>query len=140
VVELARELLHTLDRRRIAVLGLAFKQNTDDVREAASIRVIYQLVKFGAHVVARDPMPIENARKVLPGSVLFEGDPKSAVKDADCAIVMTEWNELKNLTAQDYSILMRCANVVDARPLYDPEDFKELNYRAIGMGNRSNTT
>ena len=131
---LSEKLLGQLDHRRIAVLGLSFKKDTDDIREAASVRVIDRLRKKGAHVVAYDPAAVPNAKKLLANSIEFAEDPYSALKGADCCIVMTEWDEFRKLKAEDYQTQMRLPNIVDARRLYDPEDFKDMNFLAVGLG------
>src|SRR5205807_5147495 len=91
IVRLSRSLLGSLENRRIAVLGLAFKKDTDDGKEAASLRVIEELVDHSASVSAYDPMAIENARKVLPQQVELARDSRSCLKGAECCILMTEW-------------------------------------------------
>ena len=134
VVALSEKLLGHLTNRRIAILGLAFKKDTDDIREAASVRVIDQLRKKNAQVVAYDPAAIPNAKKLLADSIEFAEDPYSAIKSAEACIVMTEWDEFRKLKAKDYQSQMRVPNIVDARKLYDPEDFKDVNCVAIGLG------
>ena len=134
VVKLSEKLLGDLDDKRVAVLGLAFKKDTDDIREAASVRVIAGLHQKGARIVAYDPMAITNARKLLPESVEFASDPRSAIKGADCSIIMTEWDEFKKLRSKDYKAYMRRPNLVDARRIYDPKEFEEINYVGIGLG------
>ncbi len=134
VVALSEKLLGHLANRRIAILGLAFKKDTDDIREAASIRVIDQLRKKNAQVVAYDPAAVPNAKKLFADTIEFAEDPHSAIKNAECCIVMTEWDEFRKLKAKDYQNQMKLPNIVDARKLYDPEDFKGVNFVAIGLG------
>jgi UDPglucose 6-dehydrogenase len=134
IVALSEKLLGQLNNRRIAVLGLAFKKDTDDIREAASVRVINLLRKEGAHIVAYDPAAVPNAKKLFADSIEFAEDPYSALKGADCCIVMTEWDEFRRLKSKDYQSQMKVPNIVDARKLYDPEDFKDVNFVAIGLG------
>ncbi len=134
VMELSEALLGSLKDRRVAILGLAFKKDTDDIREAASIRVIEQLKKKGAQVVAYDPMAMPNARQVLGDTIEFATDLKSALNGADCCIIMTEWDEFRNLKSKEYAQHMRAPNLVDARRLYRPEELVGLNFRAIGLG------
>jgi len=134
VVELSERLLGSLRDKRVTVLGLAFKKDTDDIREAASIRVIERLKQKGAEVTAHDPIAIPNARLLLGDSVEFAADPASAIRDADCCIIMTEWDEFRKLSAKDYIEAMRSPNLVDARRLYKPEDFEGLNLLGIGLG------
>ena len=137
VVDLAEKLLGNLNDRRIAVLGLAFKNNTDDIREAPSIRVIDHLQKKGAHVVAYDPMAVPNARKLLADTVEFSAEPRAAIKGADCCIIMTEWDEFRRLKEKDFMAQMKLPNLVDARKIYDPTSFKDSNFAAIGLGRSS---
>ncbi len=134
VVELSEKLMGPLSEKRIAVLGLAFKKDTDDIREAASIRVIDRLRRKGASVVAYDPMAMSNFEKVFGKTVELAGDSRSALKGTDCAIVMTEWDEFKKLNAKDYVAHMRRPNLVDARRIYNPNEFSELNFQGVGLG------
>ena len=134
VVDMAETLLGSLSNKRVAVLGLAFKKDTDDIREASSLRVISQLKKKGAHVIAYDPMAIPNTRKQLEDQISYSDNPHSVLKGADCAIIMTEWDEIGKLKAKDFRAYMKTPNIVDARRIYDPDEFKKLNYVAIGIG------
>jgi UDPglucose 6-dehydrogenase len=134
VVDMAETLLGSLSNKRVAVLGLAFKKDTDDIREASSLRVISQLKKSGAHVIAYDPMAIPNTQKKLADQISYTDNPHSALKGADCAIIMTEWDEISKLKAKDFQTYMKTPNIVDARRIYDPEEFSQLSYAAIGVG------
>jgi len=134
VVELSEKLIGSLEDKRVAVLGLAFKKDTDDIREAASIRVIHRLKEKGARVTAYDPIAIPGARQVLGDAVEFAADAKSAIREADCCIVMTEWDEFRSLTGKDYAEHMRRPNVVDARRLYQRDELEGVNVLAIGTG------
>jgi UDPglucose 6-dehydrogenase len=133
-IRLAQTLIGSLDSKRIAILGLSFKKDTDDIREAASIRVIGLLRKMGARIVAYDPMAMPNFAKIFGESVELAPSYRSALKGSDCAIVMTEWDEFRKLRAKDYLDHMRAPNLIDARRIYDPEEFSELAFRAIGLG------
>jgi UDPglucose 6-dehydrogenase len=97
VGKITRHFNNTLKGKRIAVLGLSFKPNTDDMREAPSIYIIHQLVKYGAKVVAYDPVAMENARRVLPPSVTFARSAYAAADGTDAVAVVTEWNEFRQL-------------------------------------------
>jgi UDPglucose 6-dehydrogenase len=134
VVDMAETLLGSLSNKRVAVLGLAFKKDTDDIRQASSLRVINQLKKKGVHITAYDPMAIPNTRKQLADQINYADNPHSALKGADCAIIMTEWNQLQKLKAKDFQAYMKTPNIVDARRIYDPEKFSQLSYAAIGVG------
>jgi len=139
IVNLSKKLLGPLDNRRIAVLGLAFKKNTDDMREAASLRVIDELLKNGASVSAYDPMAIENAHRILGDRVELTQDAISCLKGADCCIVMTEWDEFRKLKASDYKSNMNALNIVDARRIIKRDAFDGFNYVAVGLGTSSPT-
>ncbi|TMI15274.1 UDP-glucose/GDP-mannose dehydrogenase family protein [Candidatus Bathyarchaeota archaeon] len=134
VVSMAEKLLGSLSDKRVAVLGLAFKKDTDDTREAASLRVIESLKKKGAHVVAYDPMAIPNAKKVFSEQIDYAENSHAALKGADCCIIMTEWDQFRKLKAKDFQGYMKTPNIVDARRIYDPHAFSDLSYVAIGVG------
>jgi len=133
-VELSERLLGSVKDKRIAVLGLSFKKDTDDVREAASLRVIERLKEKGAEVAAHDPMAMRNAHQILGKGVVLEEDASSAIRRADCCIIMTEWPQYRELRPADFARLMRHPNLVDARRLYRPQDLAGLNVEAIGLG------
>jgi UDPglucose 6-dehydrogenase len=134
-VELAKSILGSLKDKRIAVLGLAFKPNTDDVREAVSIKIVKALLSEGANVVVYDPKAMPNARRVLGETVVYAGSAEECLRGADCAIVVTEWDEFRKLRPEDFLRLMRTPVVVDGRRIYDPKEFsRKLKYVAIGLG------
>jgi UDPglucose 6-dehydrogenase len=134
VVDMAEKLVGSLSGKKIAVLGLAFKKDTDDIREAASLRVISQLKKKGAQVIAYDPMAIPNAKRALSDQIVYADNPRSTLKGADCAVIMTEWDQFRKLKPRDFQAYMKTPNIVDARRIYDPEEFRQLGYVAIGLG------
>jgi UDPglucose 6-dehydrogenase len=137
VVELAEKLAGPLDQKRVAILGLAFKKDTDDIREASSIRVIDQLHKKGAKIVGYDPMAMPNFERVFGNTIELTKNPHDALKGADCAIVMTEWDEFRRLKAKDYTARMRLPILVDARRIYDPAEFSDLKFAGIGFGSEA---
>jgi UDPglucose 6-dehydrogenase len=134
VVELSERLAGPLEQKRIAILGLAFKKDTDDIREASSIRVIDRLRKKGARLVGYDPMAMPNFERVFGNTIELAKNPHNALKGADCAIVLTEWDEFRQLKAKDYISQMRVPIVVDARRIYNPAEFAELKFAGIGFG------
>jgi UDPglucose 6-dehydrogenase len=139
VVELSEKLVGPFDSKRIAILGLAFKKDTDDIREAASIRVIDRLRKKGASIVAYDPMAMPNFLRAFGDTIEMARDPYDALKGADCAIVMTEWVDFRRLKAKDYLAQMRTPILVDARRIYSPAEFRELKFGGIGLGSEAPT-
>jgi len=133
-VELARELIGDLKGRRIAVLGLAFKPNTDDMRNAVSIVIIEKLLEEGAQVVAYDPAAINNAAKLFGDRVKFAPSALDCIRGCDCCIIVTEWDEFRKLEPEDFVENMRYPALVDGRRIYDPCKFaSKLKYRAVGL-------
>jgi UDPglucose 6-dehydrogenase len=127
--------LKTLRGKKIAILGLAFKPNTDDMREARSMEIITHLLKQGAAIIVYDPMASSNARVLLREKVNYVPSAIDCLKDADCAILVTEWEEFKKLKPEDFTRNMRNPIIIDGRRIYDPERFsKKLRYVAVGLG------
>jgi UDPglucose 6-dehydrogenase len=124
-----------LSGRRVAVLGLAFKPETDDIRESASIRLIADLKARGAVVVAYDPAAMENARKELT-DVEFAEDVYSCVKNADVLVLATDWNQFRKLDLDRLETTMRAKNFIDFRNLYSPKEMKKLGWNYAGVGRR----
>ena len=125
---------HTVKGKRIAVLGLAFKPNTDDMREAPSMSIITQLLKHGATVVAYDPVAMENAKHVLPAAVSYAKDAYSAAKGADAVAVVTEWNEFQQIDLVRLARGMNTLVLFDGRNIYEPAKVKSLGFMYYGMG------
>ena len=124
-----------VDGKTVGVLGLSFKPDTDDMRDAPSRVVIPALLKMGAKVKAFDPVSMENAKR-LPE---FEGleyakDEFAAVKDADLVIIMTEWNEFKQMDLKKLKEEVRTPNMVDGRNIYSPQLAQEAGFNYIGVG------
>jgi UDPglucose 6-dehydrogenase len=135
VVDMARELVGELRGRRVAVLGLAFKPNTDDMRDAVSIKVVKRLLEEGARVVVYDPRAVENAKKVFGSSVEYASSVEECLRGSECAIVVTEWEEFRRLRPEDFLRLMKEPVVVDGRRIYDAELFSSrLRFAAVGLG------
>lgn len=134
-VELAKKLIGDLQGRRIAILGLAFKPNTDDIREAVSIKVINSLLEERANSVTYDPTAMTNAKKILGNRVEYAPSPIYCIRGADCCIIMTEWDEFQQLKPEDFIRNMRTPAVVDGRRIYDPEEYgRKLKFKAVGLG------
>jgi UDPglucose 6-dehydrogenase len=124
--------------KRIAVLGLAFKPETDDMREAPSLPLIGGLLEAGASVVGFDPVAMEVAKAVLPAAMIFAPDAAGALTGADALVLVTEWNEFRALAPDRLSRLMHGKVVVDLRNVFDPIAMREqgLAYFAIGRAQR----
>ncbi len=133
-IELAREHIGGLKDKRVAVLGLAFKPNTDDMREAVSVKVINKLLDEGAKVVAYDPKAIINARHIFGDKIEYATSSTECLKNAECCIVVTEWEEFKQLEPKDFIGQMKIPLVIDGRRIYDQREFsRKLNFAGIGL-------
>jgi UDPglucose 6-dehydrogenase len=137
-LEKVNKALWVVKGKRIAVLGLAFKANTDDIRFAPAIEVIRRLQEEGAQVHASDPEATEKAKKVLP-DVTFHADPYDALRESHAALVCTEWAVFKNLDWERGGKLMARKLVVDGRNLYSPEKMIALGFEYHSFG-RSQAT
>jgi UDPglucose 6-dehydrogenase len=119
---------------RIAVLGLAFKPETDDMREAPSLPLIEGLLAAGAEVTAFDPEAMHSARQLLPGAVHFAADAAQALEGADALVLITEWNEFRALSPDRLTQLMRGRVVVDLRNVFDPKAIQDAGFTYHGIG------
>jgi UDPglucose 6-dehydrogenase len=120
--------------QRIAVLGLAFKPETDDMREAPSLPLIAGLVAAGAEVVAFDPEAMGGAKALLPPGVAFAADAAAALTGADALVLVTEWNEFRSLAPVKLLQLMRGRIVVDLRNVFDPIAMRGAGFAYHGIG------
>ena len=127
------KLLGELKGKTVAILGLAFKPETDDMREAPAIDIISGLVERGATVRAYDPVAMTEAAKVLP-KVSFAADEYEAVTDADALVFVTEWNQFRALDMSRVRDLMKSPRIADLRNIYDPEDMRALGFEYVGVG------
>lgn len=133
IVSKVKDLLGNLKNRRIGVLGLSFKPNTDDTREAPAIYVIKKLQSEGAKIQAYDPVGIKEAKKVLR-NVTYTTDAYKCAKNADCLVLVTEWNEFRELNVEKIKKLMKTPNLVDAKNVYDPQKVKKLGLAYASVG------
>lgn len=125
---------NTLKDRQIAVLGLAFKPNTDDMREAPSIYIITQLLTLGARVVAYDPVAKPHAKKVLPSNVVYANDAYEAAQGADAVAVITDWNEFRQIDLVRLAKGLKNRVLFDGRNIYEPTRVKNLGFMYYGVG------
>jgi len=126
-------LVGDLRGKTVAVLGLAFKPETDDMREAPSIDIVRYLLDQGAQVKAYDPVAKLEAMKVLP-DVTYVDDEYAAVTGADALVFVTEWNQFRALDMKRIRDLMKTPKIADLRNIYEPEDMRELGFQYVGVG------
>jgi UDPglucose 6-dehydrogenase len=127
------KLVGGLKGKTIAILGLAFKPETNDMREAPSIDIIKGLMKSGATVRAYDPVAMIEAAEILP-EVNYANDEYAAVTDADALVFVTEWNQFRALDMSRIRDLMKSPRIADLRNIYEPEDMRELGFEYVGVG------
>ncbi|HUM16077.1 MAG TPA: UDP-glucose/GDP-mannose dehydrogenase family protein [Candidatus Nitrosotalea sp.] len=136
LVEMMRKAMGPLEDRTIAILGLAFKPNTDDMREAKSLEVVRLLHAAGAQVRAYDPVAMDNARVLMPDGVAFCESAYEAAAGSDGVALLTEWNEFKYLNLDRLGGLLRRRVIFDARNLYEPERMRRLGFEYYSIGRK----
>lgn len=119
--------------KKIAVLGIAFKPNTDDIREAPSLVIIPELQAAGAKIAATDPVAMDNAKKVL-NNVEWCEDAYATIKDADAVVIVTEWNEFRGLNMDKVADLVKTKCIVDLRNIYKLPEMEGRGFRYISIG------
>jgi UDPglucose 6-dehydrogenase len=127
------KLVGDLKGKTVAVLGLSFKPETDDMREAPSVDIMRGLIERGATVRAYDPVAIEEARKILP-DISYADDEYATVEGADVLVFMTEWNQFRALDMERIRGLMRTPKIADLRNIYEPSAMRELGFDYVGVG------
>lgn len=134
LVDKAKSILGSLNNKRITILGLSFKPNTDDIRHAASIPIIRKLLIEGAKIVVYDPVAMENAKKILPQEVTFANSSIDALIDADATFIVTEWDEFKEILPYEFINAMKEAIIFDGRNCFHPVPMKNngIQYYSIG--------
>jgi UDPglucose 6-dehydrogenase len=137
VVYQLRKALGSLDEKTIGVLGISFKPNTDDIREAPVLEVIHLLENEGASIRAYDPQAMENAAATLPRITLCN-NPYEVAQGADALLLATEWNEFKQLDFARIYGLMRQPILMDGRNAWDPEQVRSLGFTYFGVGRAKN--
>ena len=134
-VQFCKEQLGTLEGKNVAILGLAFKPDTDDMREARVIPIINQLLKEGANITAYDPVATTVAKTIFNNKIHYANSALDCIKNADICIITTEWEEFKKLTPKDFATNMKQHILIDGRRIYNPELFKnKMKFTAIGLG------
>jgi UDPglucose 6-dehydrogenase len=128
------KLVGDLDGKKIGVLGLSFKPETDDMRESPAVDVIKMIASKGASVCAYDPVAMEEARHCLDHSVEFAADEYGAIKDADALVIVTEWNQIRALDLERVKQLLRSPKIADLRNIYDPAKIRALGFEYVGVG------
>jgi len=119
--------------KKISVLGLSFKPETDDMRESPAIDIIKGMQERGATICAFDPVAMKEAKHCLP-DIEYAKDEYDTLKDADVLVFLTEWNQFRALDMEKVKSLMKTPKIADLRNIYEPEDMKELGFDYVGVG------
>ena len=135
VEKIKRHLGGTLKGKTIGILGLAFKQNTDDIRKSPSIDIIKLLLKEGARIKCFDPLAMDNAKKILP-NLTYCRDEYETAQGSDILVIATEWNQFRNLDLLKIKKLLKTPVLIDLRNLYEPEKVKSLGFVYEGVGRK----
>ena len=127
------KLVGDLNGKKIGVLGLSFKPETDDMRESPATDIIKEMQKRGATIRAFDPVAMEEAKHVLP-DIEYAENEYDALKDADALIIVTEWNQFRALDMEKVKQLLKSPKIADLRNIYEPKDMRELGFEYVGVG------
>ncbi len=127
------KLVGDLNGKKIGVLGLSFKPETDDMRESPATDVIKGLQERGAIVKAFDPVAMEEAKHYLP-DIEYASDEYDAIKDADALVFLTEWNQFRALDMEKVKSLLKSPNIADLRNIYEPSEMRKLGFEYVGVG------
>jgi len=133
MMEKLKILVPELSGKVISVLGLSFKPNTDDIREAPSLKVVRYLLDAGARVKAYDPVAMRQMEKIFP-DIEYHGTVLSAVKDADAVVILTDWNEFRSLDLVEMRKRMKGDRILDTRNILDTKALTELGFVYLTVG------
>ena len=136
MIDKIQQVLNGLKGKTLAILGLTFKPNTDDMREAPSITIIKGLQKQGAKIRAFDPAGMNQAKKILKG-IYYAKDAYDAANGAHGLVIVTEWNQFRNLDWKRMTELLIEPVVIDLRNIYEPERMQKLGFRYSCVGRPS---
>jgi UDPglucose 6-dehydrogenase len=134
LIKKAKKRFKSLSGLKVAVLGLTFKPETDDLREAPSIPNVKILLEEGAEVFAYDPVGISNFKKIYPTEITYVNDPETALKDADMVFIFTEWKEITNISLLKYKELMKNPVIYDGRNCYMINEAREADIEYYSVG------
>jgi UDPglucose 6-dehydrogenase len=137
IIEIANNKLGGVSKKRVALLGLSFKPDTDDVRYTRALPIAESLIEGGAEVIAYDPKATENFKKLTQIPITYVSTAEDALKDADICVIQSDWEEFRNLSPSDFKGLMKTPVILDGRRTYDPNKFIEegITYYGIGWKN-----
>ena len=127
------KLVGGLEGKKIGMLGLSFKPETDDMRESPAIDIVRELIARGASICAFDPVAMEESKHYIKG-IEYAPDEYDALRDADALVIVTEWNQFRSLDLEKVKSLLKSPKIADLRNIYEPEDMRELGFEYVGVG------
>ena len=127
------KLVGGLEGKKIGMLGLSFKPETDDMRESPAIEIVRELIARGASICAFDPVAMEESKHYIKG-IEYAHDEYDALRDADALVIVTEWNQFRSLDLEKVKTLLKSPKIADLRNIYEPEDMRELGFEYVGVG------
>lgn len=143
ILNLAEKTMGTvISGKKIAILGLSFKKDTDDVRESVSLKIIKKLIDQSCMVNVHDPMALNNTKKIFSDNISYFDDPFVCMNDCDCCILMVDWDKYKLLEPEQFIKKMKKPVLIDARRVLDPNKFinSSVTFAATGLGFYNNKT
>jgi UDPglucose 6-dehydrogenase len=134
IIDKIEELLGDVEGKTIGILGLAFKPDTDDMREAPSLTIIPKLLSKGARIKAYDPIAADEARKHFGDSIRYEDDPYETIKNCDVCVILTEWQQVKSLDLDRAKRLLKQPVIVDGRNCFEPKMLRKKGFTYASIG------
>lgn len=128
-----QKLVGDLNGKKIGMLGLSFKPETDDMRESPAIEICHGLIEHGATVRAFDPVAMEESKHYIRG-IEYASDEYDALTDADALVIVTEWNQFRSLDLERVKSILKEPKIADLRNIYEPDDMRELGFEYVGVG------
>jgi len=138
IIQMLKSMKLFNSKKIISILGLAFKKDTDDIREAVSIKLVKNLLKKGIKVKVHDLMAMDNFKKIFGDTISYSKTIEGCLERANCCIVLTEWDNYKKLKPSVFRKNMKDFNIIDTRRILNPSKFREFNFKAIGLGPSKN--
>ena len=126
-------LLGGIAGKKVGILGLSFKPETDDMRESPAIDIVKSIIAAGGSVKAFDPVAMDEAKHYIDG-IEYAGDEYEAIEGADALIIITEWNQFRALDMAKVKSLLRSPKIADLRNIYEPADMRALGFEYVGVG------
>jgi UDPglucose 6-dehydrogenase len=134
VIELMKKMKVLKKKNIISILGVSFKKDTDDIREAVSIKIVKYLLKNGINVKVHDPLALNNFKTIFRDKIQYCDSISKCLAQSNCCLVLTDWDVYRKLNQRDFQRYMKIPKVIDVRRIFEPENFKDMEFIAIGLG------